>query len=101
RFQNLLASIRGVGTLLSIFGQMRINEDERGYLRPHHLDGARNYPPAIRVTAKDDVVEIFPLEQVDDIRDVGIQIDLAAKQMRPLPKAGQGRRKHLVTLPFK
>jgi hypothetical protein len=46
------------------------------------------------------VVEILPFDDIDDVGDVGVEIDILAQEMRTLAEPGQGGGKYLVTLLF-
>jgi hypothetical protein len=39
---------------------------------------------------EDDLIEIFPLDLVDDVVDVGGEIDIGVEEVRTLTQTGQG-----------
>ena len=45
---------------------------------------ARAYEACIGPRHKADILEALPFDQVDDVGDVGVQIDVLAQQMRAL-----------------
>ena len=47
------------------------------------------------------IVEILPFDDIDDVRDMSVEVDLSAHQMRMLSEPGEGRGKDLVTFLFK
>jgi hypothetical protein len=47
-----------------------------------------------------DVPEVLPFEHVDEIGDVGVEIDILAQEVRAFADAGERRREHLVPLLF-
>jgi hypothetical protein len=49
------------------------------------------------VSAQNYLVEIFELEDSDDVLDVGAQPHLGMTQVSSFSHAGQRRRKHVVT----
>jgi hypothetical protein len=42
------------------------------------------------------VAEFLPFEHIDDVRDLGVEMDVLTQQMRTLPESCEGGRKHLV-----
>jgi hypothetical protein len=42
------------------------------------------------------VAEILPFDDIDDVSDVGVEIDVLAEKMRALAQASQRRRKYVV-----
>ena len=51
---------------------------------------ARNDHAAIGMAHEDDLIEIFPLDLVDDVVDVGGEIDIGVEEVRTLTQTGQG-----------
>jgi hypothetical protein len=49
------------------------------------------------VATQDDVGELFPLQDTEDILDMRVQIDRGAHQMRPLAEARERGREDLMT----
>src|ERR1700735_2502248 len=45
-----------------------------------------------------DVLEVFPIHQIDDVGDLGVEIDVFAQKMRAVAVAGQRRRIDLVAM---
>src|ERR1700682_5447353 len=45
-----------------------------------------------------DAGELFPLDHVDDVGDVGVEDNILAHEMRTLAEPGHGRREHFVAL---
>ena len=52
--------------------------------------GARDDHAAVAVPDQHDVLELFHLDQADDIGDVRVQVDVGSAQVCPLAVAGQG-----------
>ena len=46
------------------------------------------------------VLKALPFDNIDDVRDVGIQINVFAQEMRALAQPGERRRKNLMTFLF-
>jgi hypothetical protein len=90
-----------IETLLTVLGQERVDEDGRGDAVQDVFDGAGRRDAAVRMGNQHDTAEILSHDQVHDVGDVAIDIDVRAQQMRTLAKTGQGRRKGLMTAPFK
>ena len=53
-----------------------------------------DYHTAIRVSAENDIRKIFPLQQVDNVRDVSRKINRDRVEMRAIGKPCKSRRKH-------
>jgi hypothetical protein len=47
-----------------------------------------------------DVLEVLPFEHVDEVGDVGVEIDVLAHEVRALADASERRREDLVALLF-
>jgi hypothetical protein len=47
---------------------------------------------------QDDVVEFLCVDRMDDVGDVGVEIDRRADQMGAIAQAGQGQREDLVAV---
>ncbi len=59
----------------------RIQIDERGDAVRDPIDDAADHAATVRVAAQDDVRQLFPLNQVDDVVDVCVQRDLRGEQV--------------------
>ena len=53
--------------------------------------------PPVAPTHQDDAGQVFVVQQVDDVLEVGVQINLWAGEVDTLAKPGEGRREDLVT----
>jgi len=73
-----------------------IEEHDRADRIAHLLGDARDDHAAIGVADQHDVVEVLPFDHVDDVGNVGREIDLAADQVRALAEPGHRGREHLV-----
>ena len=59
---------------------------------------AGNHAAAVRVAAQHNLRQFLPLHQIDDVRDMGFQVDLWRKQVRTVRQAGKLWCENLVTL---
>ena len=46
------------------------------------------------------VCEVLPFHDIDDVFNVGVEVDALAQEVRPLAKPGERRRKDLMAIPF-
>ena len=54
--------------------------------------------PGVAVADQDDVVQVLSLDQVDDVGDVGVQVDLGRGLVGAVPQPGERHRVDLVAL---
>ncbi len=87
-----------VGAALAVFRLECVEPDDGRDAVADLLERARARPAAIGMHHQAHVLEVFPFEDVDDIGDVGVEVDVLAHEMRALADARQRRREHLVTL---
>src|SRR6185369_10348618 len=98
RFVDLLRMVRRVVAALSVLRQMGVEEHECSYLPMDVFECARRGPSTVGVRAEDDTVESFSGEDIDDVRDVGLQGDREAQEVESFPESSERRREDLVTL---
>jgi len=60
------------------------------------IGDAADHVAAIRVPAQDDIREILPSKQVDNIRNMRRKIDSGRVEMRALAQTRKSRREHLM-----
>src|SRR5215212_479196 len=98
RFSVALGSLgrHEVEHTLAIFWYPSIQIHQMGELLRHTLSNRRYYYPAIAVADELHLFEVFVLDQPEDIVHVRVQPVHAAKQVRPLPEAGESRCVHLM-----
>ena len=85
---------------LAVLRFERVEPDDRGDAVSDLLQRAGARPPAVGVHDQADVLEVLPFEHVDEVGDVGVEIDVLAHEVRALADAGERRREHLVALLF-
>src|SRR5262249_49125419 len=73
-----------------------VEEHDRADSFAHLFGHARNDEAAIGMADEHDAVEAFPLDDVDDISDVGRKVHLAVDEVRALAQTRHRRREHLV-----
>jgi hypothetical protein len=94
RFPNWLG---GLGRYtIAAFRHEGVEEDDRADGVAHRFGHARNDNAAVGMADKHDVVEVFPLDDVDGVGHVGGEIDLTVDEVRALAQARHRRREHLV-----
>jgi hypothetical protein len=81
---------------VAIVRQEGVEIDDRGDRRTYLLQGARNRVAGVGVATQDDIGQPLPFDDVDDVGNVGRQLDLLVEQVRALAESGQCRREHLV-----
>ena len=51
---------------------------------------ARTNPASIGMDDETNVLKVLPFDDVDDVRDMGVEIDVLAQQMRAFAKPSKG-----------
>jgi hypothetical protein len=72
---------------LSGLGKERIEHHERRYRFFQLLGDAGNHHAAIGVSDQHHVIQRLPLHFIDDIENVGVEVDVGCQQMRALGQA--------------
>src|SRR5580704_6657962 len=90
---------RQIKPALTILRYESVEIDDRSYAVRYLLDGTRDRPTSIGMGDQANIRQILPSDHVDDVGNVGIEIDAAADQMRAFAEAGERRRKNLVPAP--
>src|SRR5580692_4349029 len=80
----------------TILRHKRVEIYQRTNSLRNSISDASDYVPTVRVTAENHVREVFPSEQVDNIRDMSRKIHCGRVEMRASTRARKSRRKHLV-----
>ncbi len=74
-----------------------IKIDKRANARRQPAGDTRNDHAAIGMADENDILEILPFDVVDDIKHMGVGNDVGRREMAALAKAGQRRRRHIMT----
>ena len=91
---------REVGAFLAVLRLERVEPDDRGDAVVDLFERARGRPAAVGMRDEADILQVFPVHQIDDVGDVGVEDDVLAEQMRAVAIAGERRRIDLVAVPF-
>ncbi len=83
---------------LAVVRQERVEEHKGGDAIEDLLGRAGDRPAAVRMADEADVAQVFVFDHVDDVGDVGVEIDRAARQVRALAEPGERRREHGMAL---
>ena len=83
---------------MAAFRHKRIEINERRNVLRHLVGDARHDHPTIGMAAKNDVVHLLPADEIDDIGNVGAEIDRCGLQVRPVGDAGKRGHINAVTL---
>jgi hypothetical protein len=83
---------------LAVIRHKGVEIDYRGYPVTNLLDGPGNRPAAIGMSDQADAGKVLPFDHIDDIRDVGVEDDILAHQVRSFAQPGHGGREHSVPL---
>src|SRR5882757_8760585 len=76
---------------LAVVRECGIDVDQGRQTRQHSLGGSGDYPSPVRMSDENDVVEVFPVNDVGHVSNVGVQRDIDAQQMRSVGQPGQSR----------
>jgi hypothetical protein len=84
------------GERLAVDGCRGVQVDEVADPVDGPVGGTGDHHAPIAVANQDRVAQFLEVQQVDDVGDVAVQVDTAAKQVRPLAQTRQGRGVNLV-----
>ena len=82
---------------MAVIRHKGVEIDYRGYPVTNLLDGPGNRPAAIGMSDQADAGKVLPFDHIDDIRDVGVEDDILAHQVRSFAQPGHGGGKHLMS----
>ena len=87
--------VRLCGTV-AVVRQKGVEENDRAYGGRYFFSDAGNDETAVGVPAQHDVGQPLPFHHIDDVGDVGGDIDLRTEKMRAFAESGKRRREDLV-----
>jgi hypothetical protein len=73
-----------------------VEVDQRSDLVGQRIRHSRHHHAAIGVADQHDVRQFLVFEDIDDVGDVGVEVDARVHEMRTLAESGQGRREDLM-----
>src|SRR5258708_9658423 len=98
RFPELLPGIGQMGDKgLAVLGNEGVEIDKRANSVRQSVSDVAYDDAAVRVSDQDDVTKVFPDQQIDDVRDMSVEADVAAQEMAAFPEAGQRRSEDPMT----
>ena len=71
--------------------------DKRANALRQPAGDTRNDEAAIGMADENDIFEILPFDMIDNIKHMGVGNDVGRRKMAALAKAGQRRRRHIMT----
>jgi hypothetical protein len=86
-----------LGQRLAVHRGRRVEVDEVADAVRRPIGDAGDHHAAVAVADQDHVPQVLVVEHRHHVPDVGVEVDLRAQQVRPLPQSGQRRGEHLVT----
>src|SRR5258708_10351851 len=98
RFPELLPGIGQMGDKgLAVLGNEGVEIDKRANSVRQSISDVAYDDAAVRVSDQDDIMKVFPDQQIDDVRDMSVEANVAAQEMAAFPEAGQRRSQDPLT----
>jgi hypothetical protein len=82
--------------VLAILGHGRVEVDELCQPLRHPVGDAGDDHPAVAPADEHDILEVFVLQDIDDVLDVGVEVDVGVAKVDPLAETREGRREDIV-----
>jgi hypothetical protein len=80
----------------AVLGNEGIEIDQRANPVRHPVGDVAHDGPAVGSSDQDDVAQVLPNHEIGNIRDMGVEADVAAQEVGAFSEACQRRREHLV-----
>ena len=80
----------------AVLGNEGVEIDERANPVGHPVGDVPYDGTAVGMSNQDDVAQVFPNQEINDIQDMGFETDAAAQEMGPFSETRQRRRKDFV-----
>ena len=85
-----------LGDVFTVVEHEGIQIDERANAIGNAIGNAADYGPTIGMTAQHDVGEFLPSDQVDDIKNMRLEVDVTAQDLGTLPQTSERWCKNVV-----
>src|ERR1051326_6216663 len=90
--------VRRVEAAFSILRQMGVEEPECSYVSMDVFERARGRPSTVGVRDEHRLLQVFALEHLDDVSNVGVESDLIAEKVGSLAESGERQRDDVMTV---